>query len=45
MKITETAIKGLLVIEPRVFDDPRGYFYESYNKSKFKWVTVICHNY
>jgi len=35
MKITETAIKGLLIIEPRVFDDPRGYFYESYNKSKF----------
>jgi len=36
MKITETDIKGLLVIEPRVFDDPRGYFYESYNKSKFR---------
>lgn len=35
MKITETAIKGLLIIEPRVFDDARGYFYESYNKSKF----------
>lgn len=35
MTITETAIKGLLIIEPRVFDDARGYFYESYNKSKF----------
>jgi|SRR6185312_14143568 len=35
MKIIETGIKGLLIIEPRVFDDPRGYFYESYNKSKF----------
>ncbi len=35
MKITETNIKGLLVIEPRIFNDDRGYFYESYNKAKF----------
>jgi dTDP-4-dehydrorhamnose 3,5-epimerase len=35
MKIIETTIKGLLIIEPRVFNDGRGYFYESYNKSKF----------
>jgi len=35
MKITETAIEGLLIIEPRVFTDDRGYFYESYNKPKF----------
>lgn len=35
MKITETSIKGLLIIEPRVFNDGRGYFFESYSKSKF----------
>lgn len=35
MKVTETRIKGLLVIEPSVFSDDRGYFYESYNKAKF----------
>jgi len=35
MNVTETYIKGLLVIEPRVFSDDRGYFYESYNKSVF----------
>lgn len=35
MKITETEIRGLLVIEPRIFNDDRGYFYESYNKAKF----------
>jgi dTDP-4-dehydrorhamnose 3,5-epimerase len=35
MKITETNIKGLLIIEPKVFKDGRGYFYESYNKIKF----------
>jgi dTDP-4-dehydrorhamnose 3,5-epimerase len=35
MKITETGIEGLLIIEPRVFNDGRGYFYESYNKKTF----------
>lgn len=31
MKITEGKIKGLLVIEPKVFKDDRGYFFESFN--------------
>ena len=35
MKVTATDIEGLLIIEPRVFNDGRGYFYESYNKAKF----------
>jgi dTDP-4-dehydrorhamnose 3,5-epimerase len=35
MKITETSIKGLLIIEPQVFKDGRGYFFESYSKTKF----------
>ncbi len=35
MKIIETDIKGLLIIEPKVFKDDRGYFYESYNKKLF----------
>jgi dTDP-4-dehydrorhamnose 3,5-epimerase len=35
MKVIETPLKGVLVIEPRIFDDARGYFYESYNKAKF----------
>jgi len=35
MKLIETEIAGLLIIEPRIFNDGRGYFYESYNKSKF----------
>jgi len=33
MKIKETGIEGLLILEPQVFKDPRGYFLESYNKS------------
>jgi dTDP-4-dehydrorhamnose 3,5-epimerase len=31
MKILETPLTGLYIIEPKVFEDPRGYFYESYN--------------
>src|ERR1700712_2691132 len=40
MKITKTDIKGLLIIEPKIFNDGRGYFYESYNKSKFAEVGI-----
>jgi dTDP-4-dehydrorhamnose 3,5-epimerase len=35
MKVIETPLKGVLIIEPRIFDDARGYFYESYNKARF----------
>ena len=36
MNVITTAIEGLLIIEPRVFKDDRGYFYESYSKQKFE---------
>ena len=36
MKVTTTNIKGLLVLEPKVFGDHRGYFFESYNKETLK---------
>ncbi len=36
MKIIETPIPDLLIIEPRVFADERGYFFESYNASNFE---------
>jgi dTDP-4-dehydrorhamnose 3,5-epimerase len=32
---THTPIPGLVVIQPKVFGDDRGYFYESYKKSEF----------
>lgn len=35
MEILETKIKDLLIIKPRVFEDARGYFFESYNKDVF----------
>jgi dTDP-4-dehydrorhamnose 3,5-epimerase len=36
MNIVETAIPGPLIIEPRVFGDDRGFFYESWNADAFK---------
>lgn len=35
MEIIKTFIEGLLVIKPDVFEDERGYFFESYNQDKF----------
>ncbi len=36
MKVIETKLSGLLIIEPKVFEDKRGYFFESYNKKILK---------
>ena len=36
MKVVETSLPGCVVIEPAVFGDDRGFFYESYNAEKFK---------
>lgn len=36
MKLIETAIEGLLIIEPQVFGDDRGFFMESWNADKFR---------
>jgi dTDP-4-dehydrorhamnose 3,5-epimerase len=36
MKITPTRIPEVLVIEPKVFEDPRGFFFESYNRRTFR---------
>lgn len=35
MEIIETKLKGVMVIKPRVFEDARGYFLESYNRNVF----------
>jgi len=35
MEITSTPFEGLLLIKPRIFEDARGYFYESYNRQEF----------
>jgi len=40
MKITNTSLSGVMIIEPRLFHDQRGYFYESFNENKFKELIV-----
>jgi dTDP-4-dehydrorhamnose 3,5-epimerase len=35
MEVIRTEIPDLLIIQPKIFEDPRGYFYESYNKKAF----------
>lgn len=35
MEYIETAIKGVYIIEPRVFNDARGYFFEAWKQSEF----------
>jgi dTDP-4-dehydrorhamnose 3,5-epimerase len=36
MEVIETELKGVLVLKPKVFEDARGYFFESYNSNLFK---------
>ena len=36
MKVSKTEIEGVYIIEPQVFEDARGYFFESWNKAKLK---------
>ena len=36
MKVTQTDLNGLLIIEARVFEDSRGYFFESYHERNFQ---------
>jgi dTDP-4-dehydrorhamnose 3,5-epimerase len=43
MKVTTNHISGLVVIEPKVFEDARGYFYESYNQKSFESVGITNH--
>ena len=36
MNIIKTEIEGVLIIEPRIFQDSRGYFFESFNQREFE---------
>ena len=40
MKIIKTPIENLLVLEPKVFEDERGYFFESFNKKKLEDIGI-----
>ena len=39
MNVIQTAIPGVVIIEPKVFGDDRGFFYESYNQRSFEELT------
>jgi dTDP-4-dehydrorhamnose 3,5-epimerase len=39
MNVQPTPLEGCFVIEPKVFGDPRGYFFESFNQQKFTELT------
>lgn len=43
MEVIETKLKGLVVIKPKVFEDARGYFFESYNENLFKRAGLNLH--
>ena len=36
MNVIETGIEGLLILEPRIFKDARGYFFESFSQREFE---------
>lgn len=40
MKVLETSLAGALLLEPRVFEDDRGFFLESYNENVFTKIGI-----
>ena len=36
MKVSESRLKGVYLIKPRIFEDPRGFFYEIYNRDRYQ---------
>ncbi len=45
MKVTPTAIPDVLIIEPKVFGDARGFFYESFNQKAFNEATGTAYQF
>ena len=45
MKVTETNLKGCFVLEPTVFGDQRGYFFESFNQKRFNELLGVQINF
>ena len=42
MQVSKAPIDGLLIIEPKVFVDPRGMFYEVYSENRYKECGIPC---
>lgn len=45
MQVVQTAIPDLLILEPKVFGDDRGFFFESFNQQTFQDITGIKANF
>jgi dTDP-4-dehydrorhamnose 3,5-epimerase len=45
MQIVQTAIPEVLIIEPQVYGDERGFFFESFNQQKFESLTGVKANF
>ena len=45
MHVIETPIAGVLIIEPKVFGDARGFFFESFNQRAFDQATGTSHTF
>ena len=43
MKITKTEIEGVVIIEPRIYEDARGYFFEAFSEREFAEQVCDCH--
>ena len=43
MEVIKTAIDGPVIIEPRIFKDDRGYFFESFSEREFKEKVADVH--
>ena len=42
MQVSKTPIDGLLTIEPKIFSDPRGMFYEVYSENRYEEHGIPC---
>ena len=45
MNILDTEIADVKIIEPTVYEDERGYFFEAYNAQKFEKLMGFCPNF
>ncbi len=45
MNVVETTLPGVLILEPKVFGDERGFFYESFNARAFETATGLKRNF
>ncbi|MBR1998972.1 MAG: dTDP-4-dehydrorhamnose 3,5-epimerase family protein, partial [Lentisphaeria bacterium] len=43
MNVIPTCLKGVFILEPKVFGDERGYFFEVWNQQKLADAGIVCH--